>query len=173
MCIRDRLYTAEDTLFALRAKALGCRVALAEDAVVAWRPRPNLRKLCKQYYLYGRGTGRIGASDMRAVIYHLRNHALWMTALVLAPLFPWLLLITASVLAFMQVTLVKPVMTSVLGRTAAKGAFLYVPLIVMARSLCNNIGQLVGYWEFRHVPPFMTNKRRYQSGEWRSQDSCS
>lgn len=160
------LYTAEDTLFSLRAKALGCRVALAEQAVVSWRPRPSLRKLCKQYFLYGRGTGRIGNADMRTVAYHLRNHALWILPLVVAPFFPWLLLVTAGVLAFMLVTLVKPVLQSVRQRTRIGGAAFYVPLIVMARSLCNNVGQLVGHWEYRRVQPFMANHRRYQSGEW-------
>ncbi len=161
------LYTAEDTLFARRAKALGCRVALAEGAVVSWRPRPNLRKLCKQYYLYGRGTGRIGLTDIRTVAYHLRNHALWMLPLVLAPFLPWLLLFSMAVLAFMYFTLVKPVVAAVRQRTSVNGAVLYVPLIVMARSLCNNVGQLVGFWEYRRVEPFRANHTSYQSGEWR------
>ena len=161
------LYTAEDTLFSLRAKALGCRVALAERAVVSWRPRPSLRKLCKQYFLYGRGTGRIGNADLRTVAYHLRNHALWILPLALASFFPWLLLVTTSVLAFMYVTLVKPVLVTVRRRTDAPGAGLYVPLIVMARSLYNNVGQLLGYWEYRRVEPFKTNHQRYQAGEWR------
>ena len=161
------LYTAEDTLFAQRAKALGCRVALAKSAIVSWRPRPNLRKLCKQYFLYGRGTGRIGNADMRTVAYHLRNHALWMVPLGLAPLFPWLLLVTAGVLAFLGATLVKPVLDVVRRRSATAGASFYVSLIVMTRSLCNNAGQLLGHWEYLRVEPFMTNQRRYQSGEWR------
>jgi len=164
------LYTAEDTLFAQRAKALGCRVALAEGAVVSWRPRPNLRKLCKQYFLYGQGTGRIGNADIRAVAYHLRNHALWMVPLVLAPFFPWLLLVSVSVLAFMLATLVRPVLESVKRRISTTGAGVYVPVIVMARSLCNNVGQLLGHWEYRRVEPFMANHRRYISGEWRTPD---
>ena len=161
------LYTAEDTLFAQRAKALGCRVALADASIVSWRPRPTLRKLCKQYYLYGRGTGRIGQTDRRAVAYHLRNHALWITALLLAPIFPWLLLVAGGVLGFMQVTLIKPVMVSLRNRTAAPAAGLYVSAIVMARSLCNNFGQLMGYWEYHRIAPFSTNHQNYLAGTWR------
>jgi succinoglycan biosynthesis protein ExoA len=161
------LYTAEDTLFSLRAKALGCRIAVAEEAVVSWRPRPTLRALCKQYFLYGRGAGRIGNADLRTVIYHLRNHALWIVPFVLTPLLPWLLLATAGVVGFMHVTLVKPVLTAVRQRTDTPGAGLYVPLIVMARSLCNNAGQLLGHWEYWRVEPFFVNHRRYQAGEWR------
>ena len=162
------LYTAEDTLFALRAKALGCRVALAESAAVSWRPRPSLRKLCKQYFLYGRGTGRIGNSDLPTVAYHLRNHALWMAPLALAPIFPWLLLLTAGVLAFMYSTLVRPVLASVRRRSSRVGTEYWVPLIVMARSFFNNVGQLLGHWEFRRVAPFMANHRSYLAGEWQS-----
>lgn len=158
------LYTAEDTLFAARAKALGCRVALAERAVVSWRPRPNLRKLCKQYYLYGRGTGRIGSADPRIVAYHLRNHALWMGALLLVPLSPWALLFSVAVLAFMFRTVVHPALRSVRQRTAAPGAWLYVPAIVMARSLCSNFGQLIGYWEYRYIESFKSNLDQYTRG---------
>lgn len=160
------LYTAEDTLFAARAKALGCRVALAEGAVVSWRPRPTLRKLCKQYYLYGRGTGRIGNADPGTIAYHLRNHALWMLPLPWVPFSPWALLLSAAVLLFMYRTLVVPAMRTVRARTPAAGASLYVPLIVMARSLCNNYGQLVGLWEYRHRAPFRENLERYRAGNW-------
>ena len=164
------LYTAEDTLFSLRAKALGCRIALAEGAVVSWRPRSDLRKLCKQYFLYGRGTGRIGSADIRTVAYHLRNHGLWIVPLILALAFPWLLLVTAAVLAFMYITLVRPVLESVRRRTSTRGSGVYVSVIVMARSLCNNVGQLVGLWEYRRVAPFKMNLARYRTGEWRMQE---
>ena len=160
------LYTAEDTLFSLRAKALGCRVAVAEQAVVSWRPRSTLRKLCKQYFLYGRGTGRIGNAELRTVVYHLRNHALWMLPLLLSPVFPWLMLVSAGVLAFMYSTLVRPVLAAVRQRTSTSGAGLYVPVIVMARSLCNNLGQLLGAWEYRYQEPFKGNLERYRSGHW-------
>jgi succinoglycan biosynthesis protein ExoA len=164
------LYTAEDTLFSLRAKALGCRIALAEGAVVFWRPRSDLRKLCKQYFLYGRGTGRIGSADIRTVVYHLRNHGLWIMPLILAVAYPWLLLVTAAALAFMYITLVRPVLESVRRRTSTRGSGIYVPVIVMARSLYNNVGQLVGHWEYRRVTPFMMNLDRYKMGEWRMQE---
>lgn len=160
------LYTAEDTLFAQRAKALGCRVALAEQAVVSWRPRPSFRKLCKQYYLYGRGTGRIGDADPAIVAYHLRNHGLWLGSLLLSPLLPWLLLVTVAVLFLMYRSLVVPALRVVRSRTDAPQAALYVPLIVLARSLCNNYGQLVGLWEYRRRQPFKDNLVRYRHGDW-------
>ena len=165
------LYTAEDTLFAQRAKALGCRVALAQDAVVSWRPRPTLRKLAKQYFLYGRGTGRIGMSDLKVVRYHLRNHAVWMSALVLSVFFPWLLLVSLAALTYLYSTLLRPVIASVGAAHPERSTPWYVSVIVMVRSFANNLGQLYGDWEYRRVDGFRRNLDLYRSGAWRRADA--
>jgi glycosyltransferase involved in cell wall biosynthesis len=49
------LYTGEDSLFDLRLRDAGYRFALAENAIVYWRPRATWQELFKQYYLYARG----------------------------------------------------------------------------------------------------------------------
>jgi len=49
------LYTAEDTLFDLNLKKANYKFFFASDAIVYWRPRPNLWSLFKQFYLYGKG----------------------------------------------------------------------------------------------------------------------
>ena len=56
----ERLYTGEDTKFNLRAKELGFKATFARDAIVFWRPRGNLKKFIKQFYLYGKGDGESG-----------------------------------------------------------------------------------------------------------------
>lgn len=162
------LYTAEDTLFAQRAKALGCRVALAEDAVVHWRPRPTLRKLAKQYFLYGRGTGRIGQADPATVRWHLRNHLAWMAALLAAVLWPWVITVALGILAWMWVSLVTPALRQVSDRlpkgvraTACAGC------IVLVRSLANNMGQWVGHREYLGPGGFRDALERYRRGAWR------
>lgn len=161
------LYTAEDTLFAQRAKALGCRVALASDAVVSWRPRPNIKKLAKQYFLYGRGTGRIDQTNLQAVFYHLRNHAIWMASLLLGFVFLGFWLLTALVLGFMYLTLISPVVKKLAEDHAnPSGLYFYVPIIVMTRSFYNNLGQLYGYYEYRKVEPFKKNHELYCAGTW-------
>lgn len=167
------LYTAEDTLFAHRAKALGCRVALAASAIVSWRPRPNLRKLAKQYFLYGRGTGRIGMADRPAALYHLRNHAIWMLSLLLSPFAPWLALVAVLVLAYVLRMLVPPALKLVRDAGATPSAWFYVPLIVSLRSISNNMGQLYGDWEYRHADGFRRNLECYQSGTWKMEDGRS
>ena len=56
----ENLYTAEDAVFNTRAKQLGFKYQVARDAKVWWRPRRNLWKLTKQYFLYGVGQGQSG-----------------------------------------------------------------------------------------------------------------
>ncbi len=162
------LYTAEDTLFAKRAKSLGCKVAVAPNAIISWRPRPNIKKLAKQYYLYGRGTGRIAQTDLKIVLYHLRNHAIWLMSLILGIFYPWLWLLSLSVLFFMYTTLVKPVLEKIKSDKPLPYANFYVPIIVMTRSLFNNLGQLHGYWEHGRVEPFKKNLELYFNDKWKS-----
>lgn len=163
------LYTAEDTLFAQRAKALGCKIAVAPAAIISWRPRPNFKKLAKQFYLYGKGTGRIGRTDLKAVLYHLRNHAIWITALLLGFFFSGFWLIALAMLGFMFFTLVEPVIKTLeQNHGAGPGYWFYVPVIVMVRSLYNNLGQLYGYWEYKQAGVFKNNLALYLAGEWKS-----
>lgn len=161
------LYTAEDTLFAQRAKALGCRVALAESAVVSWRPRPTLRKLAKQYFLYGRGTGRIGMSQAAAVRYHLRNHLLWMMALLLSPLMPALLLVVGAVWAYLYLNMLRPAIAQAQQTVASPWTPVWVGLIVMVRSMANHVGQAYGMWEYSRQPIFSQSLQAYRNGQWR------
>jgi glycosyltransferase involved in cell wall biosynthesis len=50
----------EDVIFDLRLSARFGRFVFAPGAVVAFRPRPNLRAFWRQYYLYARGDGKTG-----------------------------------------------------------------------------------------------------------------
>lgn len=53
----EYLRTAEDTLFDLSLRKAGLKHAFAGDAVVYWRPRPNLRAFFRQSFAYARGDG--------------------------------------------------------------------------------------------------------------------
>lgn len=164
------LYTAEDTLFALRAKSLGFKVAAAPNAIVSWRPRPSFKKLAKQYYLYGKGTGRIGQADTKAALYHIRNHSLWIFSFLAGPLFNWFWLITIATLIFIFTTLVSPLLKKINTQQEAKEklSILYVPLIIMTRSFFNNLGQLYGAYEYNNKKLFKNNHKLYTTGKWKS-----
>lgn len=51
------LYTAEDTLFDIKLKEVGCKFYFAKNAIVYWRVRSSLKSFLKQQYLYAKGNG--------------------------------------------------------------------------------------------------------------------
>jgi cellulose synthase/poly-beta-1,6-N-acetylglucosamine synthase-like glycosyltransferase len=53
----EELYTAEDSIFNYRLKAIGARFKVARGAKSYWRPRANFSKFFKQYFTYARGNG--------------------------------------------------------------------------------------------------------------------
>lgn len=67
-------FAGEDTLFDLNLKKAGFKFAFAPQAVVYWKVRPNLRSLCKQYYLYARGDGEAGVFFKRYLSLLLKKY---------------------------------------------------------------------------------------------------
>lgn len=155
------LYTAEDTLFALKVRQLGYRVAYASRSIVSWRPRPTLRKLARMFFLYGRGNGRINRGSIEGTLYWLRNHSLWVVSLAGGFIFPWLWILTLLVLGWLYVTMVLPVLREVRHTTDNLWREIYVPLIVMTRNISNNLGYLVGHWEYYCKPQFQDKLNEY------------
>jgi succinoglycan biosynthesis protein ExoA len=165
------LYTAEDTLFAMRARALGCRVAYSEHSVVSWKPRASLRKFAKQHFLYGRGTGRIARGHLRGALYHLRLHALLLAAFLAGFFLPWLWVLTLGLLCYHYYVVTIPVLRTIRKVCHDRWRELYIPCIVMTRSLFNNLGQILGIWEYRFRPPFRENLQLYATGRWKRNSS--
>ena len=156
------LYTAEDTLFALRFKELGYRIASAPLAVVRWRPRPNLRKLAKMYFLYGRGNGRILLGSVRGSLYWMKYHAAWIGCLVGGMFFPLLWIPAVLVLTFLYLVAASPVLKEFRGECKSLLRELYIPLIVLTRNITSNAGFLLGWWENRFRPEFRDCLERYR-----------
>lgn len=160
------LYTGEDTLFALRAKSLGYSVAYAPNSVVNWRPRNNWLKLIKQYFLYGKGTGRIDRSDLSASMYHVRNHLIWLLAFFVGCSYPLVWVISTLMIGYIYWYLVLPTLKEIRRTDRGLSREFYVPAIVFARSFFHNLGQLLGAWEYRFRPPFRRNLVLYMKGLW-------
>lgn len=160
------LYTGEDTLFAIAAGKLGgCRVVYAPDSLLAWRPRPSLRKLAKMFYLYGRGNGRIANGDLRGSWYWLRFYALLAVALLLSPWQPWLLVLAGGVLVQLTRSLVAPNLRLLRDAPGvAADRFIHVPLIALARNLATNLGYLRGWDELRRGADFKQRLDAYLAG---------
>lgn len=88
------LYAAEDTLFNIRLRQLGCRFVFASDAIVHWRPRETWRALARQRFNFARGNARIGfglGGYRKNLVYHVAV----LLPLLLAVLWPPLLLLGA------------------------------------------------------------------------------
>jgi len=162
------LYTAEDTLFAMRAKQLGFKIAYATKSAVAWRPRSTLRKLAKMFFLYGRGNGRINRGSLKGTLYWLRYHALWAGTLVFGIAFPWLWLLTLATLGFLYVILILPVLRKVRQTTGNLSREFYVPLIVITRNLSTNLGYLLGKCEYHFNPVYREKLRAYSLSQRKS-----
>lgn len=158
----DWLYTAEDTLFALRALELGFRAVYAPESVVHWRPRTSLSKLAKMFYLYGRGEGRIGHGSLSGIAYWLKFYILIILLIMagwFAPWFFWSL--GLIVMIYLMAILVYPNLVSVRDKVRTMDAFWYVPLIVITRNISSNLGYLRGYLEYRFNPLFRERLARY------------
>ncbi|WP_306536998.1 glycosyltransferase [Geobacter sp.] len=156
------LYTGEDTLFALRFKELGCRIASAPLAVVRWRPRPNLRKLAKMYFLYGRGNGRILLGSVSGSLYWIRYHAAWILCIIGGVFFPLLWIPAVLVLMYLYLIAALPVVRGLRGECNSFFCEFYIPLIVLTRNVTTNAGFLLGWWENRFRPEFRDCLERYR-----------
>jgi len=73
------LYTAEDTVFDLNLKKVGCRFRMASDAIVYWKMRTTWSFLFKQYYLYGKGAKEAGLVSIKNILNNISD--------ILSPLF--------------------------------------------------------------------------------------
>lgn len=161
------LYTGEDTLFALRAKSLGSKVHYSSESIVKWRPRDSWRKLAKQYFLYGKGNGRIGRTNLRASIYHVRNHSLWFGSAIVGFFYPFFGGISAAVICYIYWLLAVPELRNVRREEKDLRREFYVPAIIFVRNVFSHLGQLFGAWEYRFHPTFRKNLHHYMNGLWK------
>jgi len=81
------LYAAEDTLFNIRLKQLGCKFIFAKKAIVKWRPRETYSAVAKQHFNYARGNGRVGIGT-DGYLLNIKYHSLILFFLLLSFIWP-------------------------------------------------------------------------------------
>jgi glycosyltransferase involved in cell wall biosynthesis len=87
------LSVAEDTLFNIRLRQLGCHFVFAKDAIVRWRPRESWRALARQRFNFARCNAQAGIGTQGYII-NIKYHAAILLPLLLGPLSPWLMLLS-------------------------------------------------------------------------------
>lgn len=95
------LYAAEDTLFNIRLRQVGCRFVFCRSAIVRWRPRENWRALARQRINFARGNARVGIGNTGYLL-NLRLHGL-MLAFLLGGALHWALPLGAAWLLWWHV----------------------------------------------------------------------
>jgi glycosyltransferase involved in cell wall biosynthesis len=149
------LYTAEDTLFDLKLKALGCRFAFVPEAVVHWRPYGAWRKFARAFFRYGVGSGRT-ATHAAGYHYTTRQH---LVALLLAALgcFRWWGWVAFAVwVLYGFLFTVLPTMRRVRWKTGRWSAAWLSALLIELRRLAG----AAGYWSGRFQR--LTRPARYK-----------
>jgi glycosyltransferase involved in cell wall biosynthesis len=92
------LFVAEDTLFNIRLRQLGCHFVFAKNAIVRWRPRATWGALAKQRFNFARCNARAGIGTQGYLI-NIKYHAAILVPLLLGFLSPWLMLFAVYPLA--------------------------------------------------------------------------
>ncbi|MHB1083827.1 MAG: glycosyltransferase [Thiobacillus sp.] len=154
------LYTAEDSLFSQRAKALGFRIGYAKDAILGWRPRSSLFRFSKMFFLYGRGQGRIGEANIRGAFWWMRWYVLLAGASLLTPFLPWSGLVAAGALGYLLLLMHRSNLQLFSTCVTIQSRVLLM-VMLLARNLSSNLGSLLGAYEFRYVKPFAHELARY------------
>lgn len=136
------LYTAEDTLFDINLKKVGCKIVFSEYAIVRWRVRPNLKSIVKQFYLYAKGDGKANLFPF-VYIYKYFIYAIGLLLLISGFSHPvaWLLLIVSVILYLMPST-----MRLVLNTGILKG-FYITPISIILIDLAKIGGYIAGIIE--------------------------
>jgi hypothetical protein len=148
----------EDLIFDIRMCTLYGPFVFAPEAMVAFRPRPDLRAFWRQYYLYARGDGKANLWPWQ----HLARYAVFLVGPILLVtgllLRSWFLVLVSPLplLGVMTLRSLKPWlrltrMWSDLSFAHKLQAILWVPVIRLVGEAAKIFGYPAGVlWRWRH-----------------------
>lgn len=157
------LYTAEDTLFSMASIRHGFKTIYNPESILYWRPRSNLVKTAKMFFLYGRGNGHINHGSLKASLYWLRYHFIWIVTFFLGFAFPIMWLVTIAVLIYLHTVMILPNIKKSRKQTSKDWAWFYITLIVYTRNIATNTGFIVGNLTYKYNNDYRTNLSNYLS----------
>ena len=153
----------EDLIFDFALRDAGYRFAFAPRAVVHFRPRPNLRAFCKQYYQYARGDGKANLWFTRHVIRYLTYLVALPLLIALTIAAPRLALplwlIGAASMFFTPYKRLAPMLRG-LSFIDKLRAIAWAPIIRVAGDIAKMLGYPVGVaWRVRNRTRIAADKR--------------
>jgi glycosyltransferase involved in cell wall biosynthesis len=151
------LYAAEDTLFNIRLRQVGCEFVFCRDAIVHWRPRENWRALARQRINFARGNARVGIGTYGYLL-NLKIHGVILLFLFASLWSSWLALPAVAILLSHVYRHLWP---QAAAATSKPGMRLRVLAVMEYVRLANLWGFLLGRWERLSDPDFIANQQRY------------
>jgi glycosyltransferase involved in cell wall biosynthesis len=160
----DWLDYCEDLLFDFELRDAGYVLRFAPQAVVHFRPRPNIRTFFRQYYRYARGDGK-------ADFWRYRHLVRYVTYLVVAPLLlalsiwrhpAWLsgLVLGGGAMLRKPLRRLAPIVPNLAPSTAIR-VLGWVPILRVVGDVAKMLGYPVGVlWRWRHAPKTSWAKRQ-------------
>jgi len=153
------LYAAEDTLFNIRLRQIGCKFVFCLHAYVQWRPRESWKALAKQRINFSRGNARTGFG-IYGYTKSLRMHGLFAVLLALCIWQPVSLLATfAGIAWYVRGSLWPQVTVNV--PSSDFGMRFRVLLVMEFVRLVQIYGFLCGRWDRRFDKRYVENQRQY------------
>jgi len=154
----------EDLVFDFTLKDAGMRFALAPEAAVWFRPRPDLSSFYRQYYRYSRGDGKADLYIYRHMLRYTIYIVICASILLGIWINPWFLLMTALSFAAVlgrPLRRLVPELRKMSNRDRLLG-MLWLPVIVVTGDLAKMLGYPVGVrWRRKHKPEISWAKRRF------------
>lgn len=150
------LFVAEDTLFNIRLRQLGCHFVFAKDAIVRWRPRATWRALAKQRFNFARCNAQAGIGTQGYII-NIKYHTAILLPLLLGFLWPWFILLSAYPLTQHLRQNLLPQASQGAEKTRRTGMKWYILAVMEFVRLLGIAGFLTGRWDR------ITNKKYIES----------
>ncbi|CAG9932780.1 sulfatase-like hydrolase/transferase [Candidatus Nitrotoga arctica] len=153
------LYAAEDTLFNIRMRQLGCRFVFCRDAIVRWRPRETWRALARQRINFSRGNARVGIGTA-GYLTNLRVHGA-ITLLLVAGL--WFFPLAAAALALFGWHIHKRLWSQVVATTPPDNWRMRLRVLVVMEfvRVVTLYGFLQGRWDRISHPVYIHQQTQY------------
>jgi len=157
------LYAAEDTLFNIRLRQIGCQFVFCKRAIVSWRPRETWSTLAKQRINFARGNGRVGIG-VAGYSLNLKVHGVAALLALASPWFPVLFLGAVATLGWHIRRHLWPQAKTTTEGQPWQMRYRVLAIMEFVR-LVSMYGYLLGRWDRAHDSSFIDNQKRYMTVE--------